>query len=119
MAGLARQEVAAEDVVANADATAEARPVRTKEAIVKEVTAVEVIAPRTATDGTAAGEITTVEASSGQAGQCEPRKIMEEATGEASTGVETLEPPEIAARANSNVVPAPGTETGTPVPETG
>jgi hypothetical protein len=93
--------------------------VRTEEAIVKEVTAVEVVAPRTATDGTAVGQITTAEASSGQAGQGEPREIMEEAMGEASTGVETLEPPETAARANSDVVPAPGTETGTPVPETG
>jgi hypothetical protein len=66
--GLARQEVAAEDALADADAAADARPVWMEEVIVKEVTVAEVIAPCTATDGTAAGEIVAAEASSGQAG---------------------------------------------------
>jgi hypothetical protein len=52
--GLARQEVAAEDALADADAVADARPVRMEEVIVKEVTAAEVVAPCTATDRTAA-----------------------------------------------------------------
>jgi hypothetical protein len=66
--GLARQEVAAEDALTDADAAANARPVQTEEVIVKEVTAAEVVAPCTATDGTAAGEIAAAEESSGQAG---------------------------------------------------
>jgi hypothetical protein len=39
-----------------------------EEAIIKEVTVAEVIAPCTATDRNAAGEIAAAEASSGQAG---------------------------------------------------
>jgi hypothetical protein len=116
MAGLARQRVAVEDVATDVDATAEAGPVRTEEPIIKEVTAAEVITPRTTTDETAAEEVAIAKASSGQAGQGEPRETVEEAMEEASAGVRTLEPQEAAARASSNAAPAPAMETGTPAP---
>jgi hypothetical protein len=110
--------MAAEDAATDADAVADAGLVRTEEAITKEVTAIDVITPRTATDETAAREATAAEASSGLAGQEEPRETAEEVMKEASDGAETLEPPEIAAQASSNAAPVPGTEAGTPVPET-
>jgi hypothetical protein len=115
--GLAYQEVAAEDAITDVDAVAEARPVWILEVIVKEVTVAEVVAPRTATNRTVVGEFTAFKASSGQAGQGEPREIMEEAMGEASADAETLDPPETAARASSDVALAPGTKIGMPVPE--
>jgi hypothetical protein len=73
------------------------RVVRTEEVIIKEVTVADVVAPRTATDGATTGEIAAAEASFGQAGQGEPREIMEEAMGEAWAGAETLEPPKTTA----------------------
>jgi hypothetical protein len=83
-AGLVRQRVAAEDAAINADAAAKAGPVRTEEAIIKEVTATEVIAPHIVIDGTAVGEVAAAEASSGQG---EPCKTVEEAMEEASAGI--------------------------------
>jgi hypothetical protein len=115
--GLACQRVAVEDAAANADAVAEGGSMRTEEAIVKEVTAAEVVAPRIATDETVAEEVVAAESSSGQAGQEEKRETMEEAMEEALAGVGTLEPQETAARASSDDAPMLGTETGTPVPE--
>jgi hypothetical protein len=54
-AGLVHQRMAVEDAAIDADATAEAGPVR-MEAITEEVTATEVIRPRTTTNETATGE---------------------------------------------------------------
>jgi hypothetical protein len=115
--GLAYHRVAVEDAAADADVVAEAGSMRTEEAIVKEVTAAEVVAPRTATDETVAEEVVATKSSSGQAGQEEKRETVEEAMEEALAGVGTLEPQETAARASSDVAPTLGTETGTPVPE--
>jgi hypothetical protein len=115
--GLIRQRMATEDATTDADVAAKARPVRTEVAITEEVTATEVVVPRTATDETAAGEATTTEASSGPVGQEEMRETTEEAIEEASASAETLEPSEMVVQASSNTAPASGTEAGTPVPE--
>jgi hypothetical protein len=110
--------MAVEDATADADAVAKAGPVWMGEAIINEVTTAEVIASRPGTDGTAVGEAAATEASSGQAGQGEPRETMEEAMEEASVGIGTLESPEIAARAPSDDAPALGMETSMRMPET-
>jgi hypothetical protein len=60
--------VAVEDAATDADVVDEEGSMRTKEAIVKEVTAAEVVTPCTATDETVAKEVVAAESSSGQAG---------------------------------------------------
>jgi hypothetical protein len=111
-------QVVAADATADVGVTAEARPAWTKEASTEEVTAMEVIAPRTTTDQAAVGETAPAEESSGPAGQEEPREVIEEAMKDASAGAEILEPPEVVAQASSRAAPASGTKAGTPVPGT-
>jgi hypothetical protein len=54
-AGPIHQRVATEDAATDAHADAEARPMRTEEAAMEEITMIEVVTPRTATDKTVAG----------------------------------------------------------------
>jgi hypothetical protein len=84
---LARQGATAEEATADANAAAEEGPAQPEEADIKEVAAAEVIAPCTATDGTAVEEVAAADAPSDQLGQGEPRETAEEAMEEASAGV--------------------------------
>jgi hypothetical protein len=87
-AELDRPEIAAADATTNAGVTAEARLARTEGAVTAEV-----VISHPATDEAAAGEIATVEASSGPASQGDPREVAGEVVKEVPASMRASEPP--------------------------
>jgi hypothetical protein len=116
-AKLARQRVAAEEAIADADVVAEVGSAQAEEATIDEVTVVEVVAPHTATDRTAAEEVAVAEAPSDQAGQGEPRGTTDEVMEETLAGMGALGPEKIAAQASSDIATERGMGTDTPMPK--
>jgi hypothetical protein len=111
--GLDRQETAAADAIADTGAAAKAGLAWSKEA-----TAAEVVVSRPAADEVVAGEIATIEASSGPISQGDPREAVREAMKEVLAGMRASELPEMVALASSSPGPMPGVTTDMPTPET-